>query len=147
MTSCVERKVRILGDRSQTNLWLRFGVTAYYGFVCGLALYRFCSELFGRESATELTKLHLIIFAFLAFTSWCLLNVLTRKSDRIAAVLYGIFYAIRIGMHFVSGQTASVFLGIGCAVILSGFIAISVGMVSAISHKGFEDSATNRLVP
>jgi hypothetical protein len=88
----------------------------------------------GREVANDLTPLHLTIFAFLVFTSWCLLAMLNRRGDRIAAVLYGVFYAGRIAIHFLHGRASSVLQGFECAIIMTGLIALAPGLIDALSN-------------
>ena len=126
-----------MAQQDTQKFWLRLGATAYYGIVCSYAVHRFAIALLGRTPADKLTYLHIAMFGFLALTSWCLVSALNRLSDRIAAVLYGVFYVVRIGMHFVSSQNyVVILLGIGCAIILSGMVAMIIGIIPAISRLG-----------
>jgi hypothetical protein len=69
---------------------------------------------------------------FLAFSSWCLLATLSRRSDRIAAILYGVFYSGRIGIHFLQGRLFTALQGFECAVIITGLVALAPGLIQAI---------------
>jgi hypothetical protein len=113
--------------------WLRLGATGYYGIICIFALYRFGTMLLGRDVTSNLTPLQLTIFAFLVFTSWCLLAVLSRRSDRIAALLYGVFYSGRIGIHFLHGRASAALQAFECAIIMTGLIVIIPGLFRALA--------------
>jgi hypothetical protein len=126
-----------MAQQDMQKLWFRLGATAYYGIVCSYAVHRFVITLLGRTPADELTHLDIAVFGFVALTSWCLTSALNRLSDRIAAVLYGSFYLVRIGTHFVSSESSLVIiLGIGCSIILGGMIAMIIGIIPAISRLG-----------
>ena len=112
----------------------RIGLTIYYGFVCALAVRRCASIPSGRGVVDELSYWHMALYAAFALSSWWLLGSFRRASDRIAALLYGFFYAIRIGECFVKSINAVPMVA-GCAVISAGMIAMIVGLKRAITHE------------
>ena len=118
----------------------RIGLTVYYGFVCALAVRRFVSIPSGPGGVDEMSYRRMILYASLALSSWWLLRVFRRTSDRVAALLYGLFYAIRIGAQFVNGADTLLLAGAECAIISAGMIAMIVGLIYAISHKEPENS-------
>ena len=130
----------LLTQQIKGGLQGRIGLTIYYGFVCALAVHRFTSIPSGRGGVDELSYWHMAQYASFALASWWLLRSFRRTSDRIAALLYGLFYAIRIGAHFISADTL-VLAGVGCAIISAGMIAMIVGMIHAISHEEPGNSA------
>jgi len=119
----------------------RIGLTAYYGFVCALAVRRCASIPSGRGGVDELSYWAIALYAAFALASWWLLRSFRTTSDRIAALLYGIFYAIRIGEHFGKGVDRLVLAGAECGIISAGMIAMIVGLMHAISHQEPENSA------
>jgi hypothetical protein len=130
----------LLTQQIKGGLQGRIGLTIYYGFVCALAVRRCTSIPSGRGGVDELSYWHMALYASFALASWWLLRSFRRTSDRIAALLYGLFYAIRIGAHFTSADTL-VLAGVGCAIISAGMIAMIVGMIHAISHEEPGNSA------
>ena len=130
----------LLTQQIKGGLQGRIGLTIYYGFVCALAVRRCASIPSGRGVVDELSYWHMALYASFALASWWLLRSFRRTSDRIAALLYGLFYAIRIGAHFISADTL-VLAGVGCAIISAGMIAMIVGMIHAISHEEPGNSA------
>ena len=112
----------------------RIGLTVYYGFVCALAVRRCGSILSGRGRGDSLSYLHMALYAALALSGWWLLRELRETRDRLAACLFGLFYAIRVGACFVRGVDASMPLFVECAVILAGMIAMILGLKEAISR-------------
>lgn len=119
----------------------RIGLTVYYGFVCALAVRRCASIPSGRGVVDELSYWQMALYASFALASWWLLRSFRRTSDRIAALLYGVFYALRIGAHLVSGADTLVLAGAESAIISAGMIAMIVGLIHAISHEEPENSS------
>ena len=122
------------------GLKVRVFLTVYYGIVCALAIHRCTSVLSGREVLGEMPYLHIAMFAGFALISWWLIASLRRMSDRVAALFYGLFYAIRVGTNFVKGTNGSLLEGTGCALITAGMIAMIVGLVHASSHDKLGNS-------
>jgi hypothetical protein len=89
----------------------------------------------------ELSYWQMALYTSFALASWWLLRSFRRASDRIAALLYGLFYALRIGAHFVSGADTLAIAGAECAIISAGMIAMIVALIHAISHEGPKNSA------
>jgi len=85
--------------------------------------------------------LHIAMFAGFALIGLWLIASLRRVSDRIAALLYGLFYAIRIGTNFAKGVNVSLLEVAGCVVISAGMIAVIVGLIRAIGHEGPRNQA------
>jgi hypothetical protein len=123
-----------LREQFKGGLQGRIGLAVYYAFVWALAVRRYAPILSGREVADDLSHWQMALYAAFALSSWWLLRNFRRTSDRIAALLYGLFYAIRIGASFVRGVDASVSLVAACAVISAGMIAVIVGLKQAMSH-------------
>jgi hypothetical protein len=119
----------------------RIGLTVYYGFICALTVRRCASIPSGRGVADELSYWHMTLYASFALASWWLLGSFRRTSDRIAALLYGLFYAIRIGAHFVGGADTLAITWVECAIISAGMIAMIVGIIHAISYREPENLA------
>jgi TctA family transporter len=137
-----------VGRKIADTFWLRLGATGYYGIVCILALDRFGATALGRAVTDHLTPLQLAIFVFLAFTSWCLLASLSRREDRIAAVLYGVFYSGRIGIHFLHGRNSTFLQGLECAITITGLLALAPGLIQSFSnHRVHRSSADGPLSP
>lgn len=113
----------------------RIGLTVYYGFVCALAVRRCASISSRREVVDQLSYWHMALYASFALSSWWLIGSFRRTSDRIAALLYGLFYAIRIGAHFLKCADRLLLAGTECAIISAGMIAMMVGMMHAISRQ------------
>lgn len=113
----------------------RIGLTVYYSFVWVLAVRRCISTLSGRGFVNELSYWHVALYAALAFSSWLLLGHFQKTSDRIAALLYGLFYSIRVGIYFVKGVEASLPVIAECTIISAGMIAMIVGLKRSISQK------------
>jgi hypothetical protein len=131
----------LLTQRIKGGLQGRIGLTIYYGFVCALAV-RWCASIpSGRGVVDELSYWHMVLYASFALASWWLLRSFRRTSDRIAALLYGLFYAIRIGAHFITGADTLVLARVECAIISAGMIAMIVGMIHAVSHEEPDNSA------
>jgi hypothetical protein len=108
----------------------RIGLTAYYTFIWILAVWRFIGFERGRDEATEMPYLTIAIFAgFAVMYWWFAWRILHRKSDRIAAVLCGLFYALRIAAPFTKGLSASVSAGIECVIISVGMVAVIIGLI------------------
>ena len=135
------RGENLLTQQIKGGLPGRIGLTVYYGFICALAVRRCASILSGRGGVDELSYWHMALYASFALASFWLLGSFRRTSDRIAALLYGLFYALRIGAHFVSGADTLALAGAGCAIISAGMIAMIVGLIHAISHEEPENSA------
>jgi hypothetical protein len=135
----------LLREQIKGGLPGRIGLTVYYGFVCALAVRRCASIASGRGAVDELSYWHMALYASFALSSWWLLGSFRRTSDRIAALLYGLFYAIRIGAHFVKGGDTSAVAGVECAIISAGMIAMIVGIIQAISHEEPENPAMSNL--
>ena len=121
-------------EKLKEAFWLRVGATGYYGIVCSLAAYPFVASALGSAPAKPLTHLQMVIFAGLALMGWYFTTFFERRTDRIAALLYGVFYALRVGTEFVSGRIAFVLLGLGSAVIVTGMVAMILGFLPA--HSG-----------
>jgi hypothetical protein len=129
----------LLTHQIKDELLVRIGLAVYYGFVCALAVRR-CIP-WGRGFVDELSYLQMALYASVALSSWWLLRSFRNTSDRIAALLYGLFYSVRIGAHFVSGIDTSVLAGAECAIISAGMIAMIIGIVHAITDKEPRNSA------
>ncbi len=121
-------------EQVKETFWLRVGATGYYGIVCSLACYRFVASGMGSAPAKPLTHLQMVIFAGLALTGWYFMNLFERRTDRIAALLYGVFYALRVSTEFVSGRIALALLGLGSVVIVTGMVAMILGFLPAHSE-------------
>src|ERR1039457_6267792 len=117
------------------ELQVRIGTTLYYGFVFALAIHRCAVAFSGRAMPDELSYLHIAVFAGLTLASWWLLGSLRWMSDRIAAFLYGLFYAVRIGTHFARGAEPSMLVGAESVIITAGMIAMIVGVIRGISQE------------
>ena len=78
--------------------------------------------------------MHIAMFASFVVISWWLLKKLRRVSDRIAALLYGLFYTVRIGTQFVKSVDPLMLAVAGCAIVSAGMIAMIVGLIHAILH-------------
>jgi hypothetical protein len=130
-----------LAQKVTDGIRVRIFLTVYYGIVCALAIHRCASVLSGREVLGEMPYLHIAIFAGFALISWWLIASLRRTSDRIAALLFGLFYAIKIGTNFVMGVNVSLLEGVGGVMISAGMIAMIVGLIHALSHQEQENSA------
>ena len=137
----------LLTKQIKGELQARIGLTIYYGLVCALAVRRCASIASGRGVVDELSYSHMALYASFALASWWLLRSFRRTSDRTAAFLYGLFYAIRIGAHFISGADALVLAGAECAIISAGMIAMIVGVIHAISHEEPGNSAMGNPSP
>ena len=129
------RRRLVLEHRVYGGFQLRIGATLYYGFICVLAVHRCILVFIDKTYQSRLSYLDMLIFAGLALASWYLVKQLRRISDRIAALLYGIFYVVRIGTRFADGLSASILVGAGCIIILGGMIAMLVGLIHAISRR------------
>jgi hypothetical protein len=137
---CSEEGI-LLTQQIKGELQGRIGLTIYYGFVCALAVRRCASILSRRGVVDELSYWHMALYASFALASWWLLRSFRRTSDRTAALLYGLFYAIRIGGHFISDADTLLLAGVECAIISAGMIAMIVGMIQVISHEEPGNSA------
>ncbi|MGA9899040.1 MAG: hypothetical protein WBQ09_13135 [Terriglobales bacterium] len=111
----------------------RIGLTLYYGFVCALALRRCVSVFYGGGSSDDLSYFHIALYAALAFSSWWLYIAVPKTSDRVAALLFGLFYAIRIGAGFAKSIDPSISVVMGCAVISVGMMAMIIGLKRALA--------------
>ena len=126
-------------EQVKEAFWLRVGATGYYGIVCSLSVHRFVAAVLGSVPATPLTHLGMVTFAGLALMGWYLMTVFERRTDRMAALLYGVFYALRVGTEFVNGRIALVLLGLGSAVIVTGMVAMILGFLPASSGGAHEE--------
>jgi prolipoprotein diacylglyceryltransferase len=75
-------------------------------------------------------------------SSWWLIRSVRRTSDRVAAFLFGVFYAIRIATEFGRNVDASAPMIAACAVISLGMMAMLVGLIRALSHAEPADPET-----
>jgi hypothetical protein len=131
-------------EQVKEAFWLRVGATGYYGIVCSLAVHRFVAAVLGSAPAKPLTHLGMVTFVGLALTGWYFMNFFERRTDRIAALLYGVFYALRVGTEFVNGRIALVLLGLGSAVIVTGMVAMILGFLPANSGGAPEEPKLTR---
>jgi hypothetical protein len=135
----------LLPHKITEGLRVRILFTVSYGIVCALAVHRSASVISGREVLGGMPYLHIAMFAGFALISWLLIASLRRVSDRIAALLYGLFYAMRIGTNFVTGGNVSLAGGVECALITAGMIAMIVGLIRAFGHEEPRSTASVNL--
>jgi hypothetical protein len=139
----VRSKVRKKLDTTVTEeLRVRIFLTVYYGIVCAFAVHRCASVLSGREVLGEMPYLHIAMFAGFALIGWWLIASLRRVCNRIAALLYVFFYAIKIGTNFAKGVNVSLLEVTGCVVISAGMIAVIVGLIRAIGNEESRNQAS-----
>lgn len=124
-----------MAEQIKGGLQGRIGLTLYYGFIFALAAHRCALIHSGRGVPDELSNFKITLYAAFALSGWWLLGWFRRMSDRIAAFLYGFFYAIRIGAHFIRSANALLVAEAGCVVISAGMIAIVVGLIGVIKHE------------
>jgi hypothetical protein len=98
------------------------------GVNCAYAVHRELVLISGRTVVESFSYLTAVIYAGAAFVSWGYCKKLPKATDRLAAILFGVFCAFRIAMQFVSSVYLPPLNGISCAVILIGLIAMLVGV-------------------
>jgi hypothetical protein len=94
----------------------------------------------GPQATGELDYLQIAVFAGLALASWWLLKSFARLADRIAALLYGLFYATRITTNFVQGAAKDALTETGAAIISVGMVAVIIGVIRDLSRKKGNDA-------
>ena len=99
------------------------------GVNCAYAVHRELVLISGRTVVGSSSYLTTAIYAGAAFVSWGYCKKLPKATDRLAAILFGVFCAFRIVMQFLSSVYLPLLNGIGCAVILIGLIAMLVGLL------------------
>lgn len=109
--------------------WGRVGLAVYYGIVCGLAVHRCFAFIERREVMRDLSALEIATFAGFALVSLGLLKALSTTTDRIAALLYGVFYVVRIATSFAKGSAIDALVGTGAVVISAGMVSVMIGMI------------------
>ncbi len=119
---------------------IRAGLTVSYGIICAIEVNRFLSTISGKLP-TELSGLHVVTFAGFSLVGWAFMKNLHRPSDRVAAFLYGLFYAIRVITKYVAVANVRLIQGIECGIISVGMLAAILGMVQAAKHRKSADSA------
>lgn len=129
-------------QRITEGLRLRILLTVYYGLVWGFEVHRYVSTGVRREVLGDMDFLHVAMFASLVLISWWLCISLRATSDRIAALLYGLFYAIRIGSQFVKRIEAPMLMVTECAIISAGMIAMIIGLIHTILHDSDHTATT-----
>ena len=113
----------------------RVGLTAYYIFVWALAIRRCSLAHLGPEPVGLLLYEQTAVYAALALSSWWLLRNLRWASDRIAALLFGLFYAAVVGARLFKGTNTFVLVMAECAIISAGMVAMIVGLLRAIENR------------
>ena len=99
------------------------------GVNCAYAVHRELALISGRTIVESFSYLTAVIYAGAAFVSWGYCKKLPKATDRLAAILFGVFCAFRIAMQFLPSVYLPLLSGISCAVILIGFIAMLVGLL------------------
>lgn len=121
-----------LREEIKDELFGRISITIFYGFICALALHRCILFLSGRARADELSNWQIALYAGFAFSSWSLTERFRLASDRIAAFLFGLFYAIRV-VPSIMRAVDPFFAVVGGGIVISvGMIAIVVGLKQAV---------------
>lgn len=119
-----------------TELKGRIGFTLYYGLVWVLAVRRCASIVSWRGSLLDpLSNLQMALYAGVALSAWWLFGRYTKASDRLAAFLFGLFYALRVIVHLVKNTSTPPAAAVECAVISTGMVAMIVGLKRAISRE------------
>lgn len=124
-----------MAEQIKGGLQGRIGLTVYFGFICVFAVRRCALIFLGHSVPDEMSNFNMALYAAFALSGWWLLGRFHKTSDRIAALLYGLFYAIRIGSHFAGGVHTLLLAGAECAVISAGMIAMIVGLIHAITNE------------
>lgn len=99
------------------------------GVNCAYAVHRELVFISGRTVVEDFSYLTTAIYAGAAFGSWWYCKKLPKSTDRLAAILFGVFSFFRIVMQFSPNVYLSLLNGISCAVILIGLIAMLVGVL------------------
>lgn len=119
----------------RTGIQGRIALTVYYALVCALAIRRLILFDMQGNFANQLSHLELGVFAALALSGWYVLREFRRMSDRIAAFLYGVYYAMRVGAYFASPASGLLLAEASCAVISAGTLSVMIGLVQCISSR------------
>jgi len=99
------------------------------GVNCAYAVHRELVLISGRTVVESFSYLTAVIYAGAAVVSWGYCKRLPKATDRIAAILFGMFCVFRIVMQFSPSVYLPLLSGISCAVILSALIAMLVGIL------------------
>ncbi len=99
------------------------------GVNCAYAVHRELVLISGRTVVGSSSYLTAVIYAGAAFVSWGYCKKLPKATDRIAAILFGVYSVFRIVMQFSPSVYLPLLSGINCAVILIGLITMLVGVL------------------
>lgn len=114
---------------------IRILLTAYYFIICALAYYRLWSVVFETKGQSKLSNLDLAVYVGFILVSLVLFPRVQILNDRIAVLLYGIYYAIRIAANFTSVSFVGALLFTECAVLSAGTVALIVSLIRVIANE------------
>ncbi len=128
------------------TFWLRLGATGYYGIVCILALYRFGVIILRREAADDLTppashdlcvpRLHKLVLARHPEQEG--------RSNRRCS-LWRFLLRTDWASPLAWPGLPPVLQGFECAIIMAGLIALTPGLIHALSNGRSQISPGNSL--
>ena len=93
----------------------RIGLTLFYGTIWALEVWRCVSILSKQSILRQPSYWNIALYAYFALAGWLFLGRAHRMSDRIASLLYGLVFALKIGAFFVEGDRASVLMWQGAS--------------------------------
>jgi hypothetical protein len=99
------------------------------GVNCAYTVHRELVLLSGQTVVVDFSYLTTAIYAGAAFGSWWYCKKLPKATDRLAAILFGVFSVLRIGTQLSSNLYFPMVNGVSCAVILIGLIAMLFGLL------------------
>src|SRR5450631_1110371 len=111
------------------GLRIRILITVYYCIVWGLEIHRIVTGLSRRSFQEASSLLYVAMFAAFVLVSLWLFGSLSKKLDRAACLLYGVFYALRIGAYFAKGINPLALECAACVIVSAGMTMMIVGLI------------------